>query len=75
MDLYISKLTRYNEALQSFDKALELDPKSIKSWSFRGIVLEKLFRHDEALQSYNKALEWDPKLKEDWYGWGIAQLN
>ena len=50
------KLNRYSDALDSFDKSIELDPKQAKVWNKRGITLERLGRNQQALASYEKAL-------------------
>ena len=49
-------LKRYQEALASYDKALELDANSYWIWVKRGDLLNNLKRYDEALASYEEAL-------------------
>ena len=37
-------LKRYEEAIQSYDKAIELDPKKGNAWNNRGVALRQLKR-------------------------------
>ncbi|MBW4471801.1 MAG: tetratricopeptide repeat protein [Stenomitos rutilans HA7619-LM2] len=53
------------EALDSFDKAIGLEPDHYGIWNNRGLVLRKLKRFEEALDSFDKAIE----LKPDAYPW------
>ncbi len=49
-------LGRHQEALESFDKAIELDPNNALAWLNRGAALYALGRHQEALDLLFKAL-------------------
>ena len=51
---------KYQKALQSFNKALELDPNNVEAWYNKGRVLEDIGKDQEALKCFNKALELDP---------------
>ncbi len=66
------KLDRYEEALISFDKALEFKPDFPPSWDFRGDALRELNRPEEALASYDKALELQPDFHTAWVDRGIT---
>jgi tetratricopeptide (TPR) repeat protein len=57
----LQDLQRYDEALQYYDKVLEIDPKDIDALYDKASVLEDLERYDEALQYYDKVLDIDPK--------------
>lgn len=48
-------------ALDCYDKALEIDPKNAIAWSIKGLSLHILGRDSEALDCYDQALEIDPK--------------
>ena len=59
------KLKRYNESLDDFSKAIELDPKDPKDaeyWMFKGIVLLELKRYNDALSAFNISLNINPNL-------------
>ncbi|MEG4916696.1 tetratricopeptide repeat protein [Microcoleus sp. B7-D4] len=55
----LDNLERYDEALESFDRAIELDPNDLSALVLRGYVLHKLKRYDEALASFDRAIELD----------------
>jgi tetratricopeptide (TPR) repeat protein len=50
----------YDKALEYYDRALEINPKSSDAWNNKGVALYSLNRVDEALQCYSRALEIDP---------------
>ncbi|MEL4898049.1 tetratricopeptide repeat protein [Crocosphaera sp. Alani8] len=68
-------LERYDEAILSYDKALEFKPDYDAAWYNRGIALKNLGRLDEAILSYDKALEFKPDDDAAWYNRGIALKN
>ena len=47
---------RYEEALQCYNKILEISPSSKRASGYKGLALFKLKRHVEASQCYEKAL-------------------
>ncbi len=52
-----SSLGRRQEAIDSYDEALRLDPGYAAAWNNKGIALSALGRHEEAIACYEKALE------------------
>lgn len=51
------------DALQYFERYVEIDPNDARGWGGKGIALFVLKRHEEAEPYLKKALEIDPKLK------------
>lgn len=51
---------RYNESLEAFDKAIELDPKSIAALNFKALALYDSHRINEAIELVDKSLKIDP---------------
>jgi tetratricopeptide (TPR) repeat protein len=49
-------LQRSYEALDSFERAIEIEPNQANFWNKRGVALEKLGKNQEAIASYEKAL-------------------
>jgi tetratricopeptide (TPR) repeat protein len=60
-------LDRYEEALASFDKVIELNPDDDKAWVKRGQALLKLNRPEESFNSYDKAIELNANNHFAWY--------
>jgi Flp pilus assembly protein TadD len=58
--LALRRLGRYNEALEAYNRALELEPSYILAWNNRGVVLLDLGRYREAESAFQQALELDP---------------
>jgi tetratricopeptide (TPR) repeat protein len=59
-------LGRYDEAVRSYDRALEIDPRFAAAWNNKGNSFRRLGRHDEAICCYDKALEMDPQDTAAW---------
>jgi tetratricopeptide (TPR) repeat protein len=55
------KQGRYEEAIQCFNKTLEINPQYTDAWINKGASLSNLGRYEEALQCFNKALEINPQ--------------
>jgi len=52
--------SNYDDAIQDFTKALELDPKSYRVAYYRGVVRSVLKRFSEAIDDYTMSLEINP---------------
>jgi tetratricopeptide (TPR) repeat protein len=52
---------QFDEALETFDKAISLNPEITEAWNNRGVALFRLGRDEDALESYNRALSLDPQ--------------
>ena len=62
----LGKSGKYQEAIEHFDKAIELDPNYVDAWYNKGVVLDNLGEHEEAIECYDKALELDPNNADAW---------
>jgi tetratricopeptide (TPR) repeat protein len=65
---------RQEEALQWFDRALELQPDFIQSLTNKALVLGQLHRFDEAIASYHRLKSLDPDNAEVSISLGHLQL-
>jgi tetratricopeptide (TPR) repeat protein len=55
--------SKYEEAVEYYNKALEINPKNPHLWAFKGITLKGgLNREEEALQCWEQAKKLDPDL-------------
>ncbi|MBD3351237.1 MAG: tetratricopeptide repeat protein [Candidatus Lokiarchaeota archaeon] len=60
----------YEDALQEFIKALELDPEFIDALHMTGVCLERLRKYDDAFFFYTKNISKDPNYTYSQYGAG-----
>jgi tetratricopeptide (TPR) repeat protein len=65
-------LGRYEESIEAYDRALQLDPSDVRAWTEKGKALRSLGRGREAVLSYDRALEIDPDHASAWLGKGAA---
>ncbi len=52
---------KYEEAIDAFTKAIELNPQDAFAYSQRGFYHNRLGNYNQATKDYNKAIEIDPK--------------
>ncbi|MFN6500071.1 MAG: CHAT domain-containing protein, partial [Nostoc sp. DedQUE01] len=62
----------FEEAIASYDKAIEFKGDFNLAWYNRGVVLGKLRRFEQALASFDKAIEFKPDDDLAWYGRGVV---
>jgi tetratricopeptide (TPR) repeat protein len=60
-------LCQYEDALASFDEAIDIDPSGAAPWFFMGEALRKLYRETEADSAYARAKELGWKLRDNQY--------
>jgi len=70
--LLFSKEGQHEEALTSYERAIELKPDYAEAWSNRGVALNDLRHPEEALASYDRAIELKPDYAEAWSNRGVA---
>lgn len=63
---------RHEQAIASYDRALEVDPDCIEAWANKGKALNDLSRHQEALECYQRVLNLDPDNAESWSDKGVT---
>ena len=56
----LNALGRHEEALESFDRAIALEPDNRSALEHKGFILEKLDRPKEALEAYDRVLAIEP---------------
>jgi tetratricopeptide (TPR) repeat protein len=62
----------YQDALNSFDKAISIDPTDRAALAGRANALEHLGNYSDSLEVYNKILEIAPNYVKAWVGKGLA---
>jgi tetratricopeptide (TPR) repeat protein len=63
---------KYNDSLQAFENAINLDPENSEAWYNKGVVLFYKGIFNESLQAFNKAIEINPLDADAWYNKGSA---
>jgi len=57
---------KYDEALQAYDNALQLDSQLADVWYDKGVVLNKQGKYDDAIAAYDNAIGLNPKFAYAW---------
>jgi len=65
-------LGKYDEAIECYDKAIEIDPNNSVVWNNKGLALNSLGKYDEAITSYDMAIKIDPNDADAWNNKGLA---
>jgi tetratricopeptide (TPR) repeat protein len=68
-------LGRYEEAIASFDRAIEIKSDKHDAWCNRGNALYRLERYEEAITSYDQVIEINPDDHVSWYNRGNALVT
>ena len=69
--LTLSDLGQFEDALESYKRALEINPRSFKAFKNRADVLYRVGRYDEAIDDYKKALDINLQLIDAGMVWAI----
>ena len=69
------KQGKYKEAIDYYDKAIELYPTLSRAYFDKGRALNELKLYDEALHSYSKAININPKHVNAIYNKGLIYYN
>ncbi len=64
---------KYKEALEDFNKAIELDPYSADSYNYRGMVKYFLDDYKSALEDFDKAIALQPDYAEAYNLRGVVK--
>jgi len=62
---------QFEQALECFNKSLELDPQFEEAWQGKSVALYNLRRYQDALQSVDRALEINSDYAEAWWMKGV----
>ena len=63
---------KYDEAIQAFDKAIDIDPQFEEAWYYKGVALFDQGKYDDANQALDKANDIDPQDADAWREKGFA---
>jgi tetratricopeptide (TPR) repeat protein len=62
----------YDQAIQDFTKAIELNPRNGVVYYNRGVAYGEKGQDDQAIQDFTKAIELNPRFAEAYYSRGSA---
>jgi len=68
----LRELKRFDDAIDSYERALRISPDHAEAWNNRGVALQEQSRVDEALESYDRALSIKPSLADALNHRGVA---
>ncbi len=68
-------LKRYEEALEAYNRAIQLAPNDALAYHNKGYALDDLKRYEEALEAYTRAIELDPNDAVTYYNKGYTLRN
>ena len=71
----LAVLGRYEEAVASYERSIQLDPDYVRSHCNLGVALATLGRYEEAVESYHRALEIDPDFANCHHNLGVSLRN
>ena len=60
----------YDNAIENYDKAIDMEPYSADAWYNKGSALEELSKYDEAIKCYDNAIDIEPDYVNAWYAKG-----
>ena len=71
----LSKLGKFEDAIECYDRAIEIDPNFFLAWGNKGLALFNLKRYEEAMECFDKNIEIKPRDFQGYENKGRALLN
>jgi len=68
-------LSKHSEAMEYFDKMLEIAPENPEAWNDKGVCLSSLGDHEGAVKCFEKALELNPDYPQAWANIAAACIS
>lgn len=72
---YLVQTDQLEEAVASFNQAINIDSTLAPAWSNKANVLDRLERYQEAVDSCDKAIRLDPNMEEAWLNKGRSLIQ
>lgn len=67
--------SKHDEAIQAYDKAIEIDSKYAPAWTGKGLSLNMLGKYDEAINCFDKSIDIAPDNVDAWRWKGTTLGN
>jgi tetratricopeptide (TPR) repeat protein len=71
----LANSNKLEQALESFDNAIRIDPRNDLAWGDKGLILDKLTRLDESLVAFSNAIKINRNNAITWNNNGLALLR
>jgi tetratricopeptide (TPR) repeat protein len=71
----LSKLGKFEEAIECYDKAIEINPNFFLAWGNKGLALSNLKRYEETIECFDKIIDIEPRDFQGYENKGKALLN
>jgi tetratricopeptide (TPR) repeat protein len=71
----LSNLGKNTEAIESYNRALEINSNYAFAWNGKGGSLVEVGKNKEAIECFNKALEINNNYDNAWYNKGVSLVN
>jgi len=71
----LNKSKRYAEAVEAFDRVIQLNTHNARVYNYKGNALLGLKQYEEALSAYEQALRVDPDYTTPYHNKGVALRN
>ena len=71
----LSKLGKFEEAIECYDKAIEINPNFFLALGNKGLALFNLKRYEEAMECFDKIIDIEPRDFQGYENKGRALLN
>lgn len=68
--IVLAQMGDFEEAIECFNKALQINPMDINVWYNKGVALKKTEHYDKAINCFDKIIEINPKYAKAWYNKG-----
>ena len=72
--LVLGMQSKYDEAIQAFNKAIQIYPQYAEAWNNKGLALSIQNKYDEAIKAYDISIQLNPQFAETWYNKGHTLL-
>lgn len=63
----LSEFGSYEQAIQEYNKAIDIDTERFEAWSGKGDAFMKMGKFEDALKAYEKSIELNPTARTSYY--------
>jgi tetratricopeptide (TPR) repeat protein len=71
----LANLGKHQQAIECFDKAIEINPNDVNIWNSKGTAFHYLSKYQQAIECFDKAIEVNPNDADAWSAKGHSLNN